>query len=49
MHYLFIVAVFLLFVRFVVFIVLGVAAAKMTALSDFMNSRKPLILFDLIR
>ncbi|KAJ7302918.1 hypothetical protein DFH08DRAFT_977487 [Mycena albidolilacea] len=48
MHYLFVVAVCLLFVRFVAFIVLGAAAAKMTALSDFMRSWKPLILFDLI-
>ncbi|KAJ6543057.1 hypothetical protein B0H19DRAFT_1268231 [Mycena capillaripes] len=47
-HFLSAIAVFILFVRFVAFVVSGVAATRMTALLDFMNSWKPLILFDLI-
>ncbi|KAJ7757947.1 hypothetical protein B0H16DRAFT_657183 [Mycena metata] len=47
-YYLFGTAVIILLVRFVAFVVSGVAATKMTALINFMQSWKSLILFDLI-
>ncbi|KAJ7486616.1 hypothetical protein FB451DRAFT_1553891 [Mycena latifolia] len=47
-HYLSAIAIFILLVRFVAFIVSGVAATRMSALLEFMQSWKPLILFDLI-
>ncbi|KAJ7124110.1 hypothetical protein C8R43DRAFT_1031349 [Mycena crocata] len=42
------IAMIILLVRFVVFIVTGVAATKMATLLDFMHSWKSLILFDII-
>ncbi|KAJ7144509.1 hypothetical protein C8R44DRAFT_865420 [Mycena epipterygia] len=47
-YYLTAVAIFILFVRFAAFVVSGVAATRMSALLDFMQSWKSLILFDLI-
>ncbi|KAJ6509674.1 hypothetical protein DFH09DRAFT_1374681 [Mycena vulgaris] len=47
-YYLSAVAIFILVVRFAAFIVSGIAATRMSALLDFMQSWKSLILFDLI-
>ncbi|KAJ7573217.1 hypothetical protein C8J56DRAFT_1132389 [Mycena floridula] len=47
-YYMSAIAIFILFVRFVAFIVSGVAATMMSTLLDFMQSWKSLILFDLI-
>ncbi|KAJ7921981.1 hypothetical protein B0H13DRAFT_1604109, partial [Mycena leptocephala] len=46
-YYLSAIAIFILSVRFVAFVVSGVAATRMTSLLDFMQSWKSLILFDL--